>query len=545
MKSKYFLLVGYYIIITFGVVFSQSNPKTERVNKIERLEKRTYKNSKIKSSISLEEIKYISEKIKSATIKNTSKINSNTIVGSPQLLIDKEPIKLNKRIIENRIVKRSPKKTLIRNTDTYKPISVKGRSLNKTADVSLEDGDEWIAVMDYLEDNRSLFLTKPSISDLELDIKQISATQILESGSPITVPSNGSGIIFVDEENNIKLINTDGTDEKIISSSPAWYSVSISPDGSKLALIPNNIEPYIYISDLANPDNSSTIRIYNPLSVDTINDTTLQFADVLTWSADGENIYYDCLVAEADGNEYWTINLLNVNNGDNTQLFELEDSMQVWGPSASNNGDYLLLDLYDSKTDSITILLVDFNQDLPGIIEENGTSISNSRFSPLDDMVVFERFDSLNGTIVPILTKITLSEDKRIPASPSEQFIDSFRYPVWFVIGGIPVSVEMDETKSVPTRFNLSQNYPNPFNPTTTINYTIPAEVKGNFSSLQNVELKIYDVLGNEVTTLVNEVQSTGNYMVNFDGSRLSSGIYYYQLKAGQFRESKKMLLLK
>ncbi len=72
--------------------------------------------------------------------------------------------------------------------------------------------------------------------------------------------------------------------------------------------------------------------------------------------------YYDCFVAEDDGNEYWTINLLNVNNGDNIQLFELEDSMQVWGPSASHSGDYLLLDLYDSKTDSVTILLVDFNQ---------------------------------------------------------------------------------------------------------------------------------------------------------------------------------------
>ncbi|MCW8848944.1 MAG: T9SS type A sorting domain-containing protein, partial [Melioribacteraceae bacterium] len=415
-----------------------------------------------------------------------------------------------------------------------------GSGLQSVKKDKMEEGEEWIAVMDYLDENRSLFLTRPIINDFDSDIKELSTTQILESGTPITVFSNGSAIIFVDVENNIKLIKTDGSDEHIISSNPAWYSVSISPDGSKLALITDNIEPYIYIADLDNPENGSKIRIYNPLSADTINDTTLQFADVLTWSADGGYIYYDCLVAEEEGSEYWTINLLDINNGDNIQLFELEDSMQVWGPSASNSGEYLLLDLYDSKTDSVTILLVDFNQDLPGIIEENGTSISNSRFSPLDDMVVFEYFDSLNGSIVPILSKIQLSEDKRIPASYSEQFVDSFRYPVWFIVGGIPVSVEIDETRTVTSKFSLSQNYPNPFNPTTAIRYSIP-----NINIGTSVQLKIYDVLGNEITTLVNEVQSPGNYIVNFDGSRLSSGIYYYQLKGDNFRESRKMLLLK
>jgi hypothetical protein len=540
MKQYLYLMISLIFIVNSGQLFCQSDLKIESRFKHKGKTHRDLTNQTRKSLINKDELIAIGNRLKGYA---TSSRSLSKVITQHNQFNNKSPrklVKINNTLVKNNINKSNSSKSFVRNNFKLTENLINGSGLQSVKKDKMEDGEEWIAVMDYLEENRSLFLTRPIINDFDIDIKELSTTQILESGTPITVLTNGSAIIFVDVENNIKLIKTDGTDEEIISSNPVWYSVSISPDGSKLALIPNDIEPYIYISDLNNPDNSSKIRIYNPLAVDTINDTTLQYADVLTWSADGQNIYYDCLVAEADGNEYWTINLLNVNNGDNTQLFELEDAMQVWGPSASNNGEYLLLDLHDTKTDSVTILLVDFNQDLPGIIEENGNSISNARFSPLDDMVVFEYFDSLNGSIVPILSKIELSEDKRIPASPSAQFIDSFRYPVWFIVGGIPVSVEMDETKTVTEKFSLSQNYPNPFNPTTAISYSIP-----NINFGMSVQLKIYDVLGNEITTLVNEVQSPGNYTVNVDGSRLSSGIYYYQLKAGNFRESRKMLLLK
>ena len=87
------------------------------------------------------------------------------------------------------------------------------------------------------------------------------------------------------------------------------------------------------------------------------------------------------------------------------------------------------------------------------------------------------------------------------------------------------------------TEFSLSQNYPNPFNPSTTIKFQIP--------ELSFVTFKVYDVLGNEMRTLVNEEKSIGSYEVNFDASGLPSGIYFYRLKAGPFVETKKMLLLK
>lgn len=85
--------------------------------------------------------------------------------------------------------------------------------------------------------------------------------------------------------------------------------------------------------------------------------------------------------------------------------------------------------------------------------------------------------------------------------------------------------------------YALSQNYPNPFNPSTIINYQIPHDGL--------VTLKIYDVLGKELKTLVNEYKSLGRYEVKFDASNLSSGVYLYQLKVNDYLQSKKMLLVK
>ena len=92
-------------------------------------------------------------------------------------------------------------------------------------------------------------------------------------------------------------------------------------------------------------------------------------------------------------------------------------------------------------------------------------------------------------------------------------------------------------SNEIPDRFSLSQNYPNPFNPNTIINYQL--------SMFNYVSLKVYDVLGKEVATLVNEKQSAGKYEVEFDGSNLTSGVYFYKLTAGEFTDTKRMILIK
>ncbi len=104
-----------------------------------------------------------------------------------------------------------------------------------------------------------------------------------------------------------------------------------------------------------------------------------------------------------------------------------------------------------------------------------------------------------------------------------------------FITGDLISAVE--ELGGVPTVFSLSQNYPNPFNPTTTIEFRV--------SSFEFVSLKVFDALGREVSTLVNEVRPAGVYTVRWDASSLPSGVYYYRLQAGAFMESKKMVLMK
>ena len=101
---------------------------------------------------------------------------------------------------------------------------------------------------------------------------------------------------------------------------------------------------------------------------------------------------------------------------------------------------------------------------------------------------------------------------------------------------GIDTDVKLEDS-GIPTQFELSQNYPNPFNPSTTIKFSVP--------EANNVILKVYNILGQEVKTLVNQQMAAGAYTVNFDASHLASGMYIYSLQSGSFSVTKKMMLLK
>ena len=109
------------------------------------------------------------------------------------------------------------------------------------------------------------------------------------------------------------------------------------------------------------------------------------------------------------------------------------------------------------------------------------------------------------------------------------------RYQSDFVGYSLPTSVEVDNT--IPARFAVSQNYPNPFNPSTIISYSLPKE--------GYVTVKVYNIIGQEVATLVNAQQSAGTYKVNFDASSLSTGVYFYSVRSGSYNQVKKMMLIK
>jgi hypothetical protein len=152
---------------------------------------------------------------------------------------------------------------------------------------------------------------------------------------------------------------------------------------------------------------------------------------------------------------------------------------------------------------------------------------------------------SLNQMAVPCAQCITAT------AMDANGNTSGFSAPFDYVAAGVP-----EVEQGLPTRFGLEQNYPNPFNPTTRIQYTVGGAgsqgpgaredgTGGSGLGARNTRVVVYDLLGREVATLVNEAKVPGTYAVTFDGSGLSSGIYYYRLTAGSFVHSKTMLLIK
>ncbi len=107
----------------------------------------------------------------------------------------------------------------------------------------------------------------------------------------------------------------------------------------------------------------------------------------------------------------------------------------------------------------------------------------------------------------------------------------------WKILPLYDLSTDVKKETQKPSSYELSQNYPNPFNPSTIIRYTIP---ENGF-----VKIKIFDILGREVSTLINKEQNSGNYEVEFDASNLTSGVYFYRIQAGDFVQTKKMVLMK
>ena len=148
--------------------------------------------------------------------------------------------------------------------------------------------------------------------------------------------------------------------------------------------------------------------------------------------------------------------------------------------------------------------------------------VSSSPFLP-SPSIFFGDYNGISahaGKIRPIWTRLASSS-----------------LSIWTAMVNEPLTGIENNIVSIPSKYELSQNYPNPFNPATNIKFQIP---EAGFTTL-----KVYDILGNEVATLVSEKRDAGSYEANFSGERLSSGVYYYKLTSGSFTDTKKMLMIK
>ncbi len=162
-----------------------------------------------------------------------------------------------------------------------------------------------------------------------------------------------------------------------------------------------------------------------------------------------------------------------------------------------------------------------------------GTSMSAPQFTGVLALLLEQKPDLTYEEAFEILKNSAVSDD--ITGEVPNNEFGHGRIDAYAALQSIITSVGNDN--SVPVEFSLLQNYPNPFNPSTVIEYSIPNN--------ELVQLRIYDILGNEISTLVNELKSPGTYKAEFDGKNLSSGVYFYRITAGSFQDVRKMILLR
>jgi len=200
-----------------------------------------------------------------------------------------------------------------------------------------------------------------------------------------------------------------------------------------------------------------------------------------------------------------------------------------------------------SLTDSTENLLYDFNADVGESWELNGDYNCSYGF----DVTLISKNDTVSTPLGDFYNCIHFRHsqvcmDAGIIDTWFVKGIGKVRYTEVYFVGmgdfvledyNIVTSVNQPDEHPIPFTYNLFQNYPNPFNPITNIRFRI--------AKTGLVTIKVHDILGNEVMILVNEVKPAGNYEIEFDGTGLPSGVYFYQLKAGKYFETKKMILLK
>jgi len=221
-------------------------------------------------------------------------------------------------------------------------------------------------------------------------------------------------------------------------------------------------------------------------------------------------------------------------------------------PSNNNKAYAITLDNYSSRkifqTTNRGINWTDITGNLPGNL-----SVRDVVVNPANDNVLFAgsnmgMWKTTNGGVnwfrwingMPIANQITRLKLIDSTSANGRFYVvaASFGRGIWIREGSgdDPIGIHSQNT-NIPSKFELFQNYPNPFNPATTIEFSIP---KNEF-----VVIKVFDISGREVGTIINSEMKTGTHEIKFDGSNLSSGIYFYTINAGDYKETKKMILVK
>ncbi|MFA6598297.1 MAG: carboxypeptidase regulatory-like domain-containing protein [Ignavibacteriaceae bacterium] len=222
-------------------------------------------------------------------------------------------------------------------------------------------------------------------------------------------------------------------------------------------------------------------------------------------------------------------------DGTQTHNWKNADSIIVTENGVVNNINFALSKSYAMGNAIVYGNIVDGNGEnvegaVASLIDNNG-EVVNSTISDLDGSFVLDGLSSGSYQLVSSVVDYSESEVNDVTLESSNNYLN-----VDLVLAADGLTSISSDSKIV-TDFTLGQNYPNPFNPSTVINYQLPSN--------SFVTIKVYNVIGKEIATLVNEYQPSGTYAKVFSANGLNSGVYFYMIKAGNFSATKKMILIK
>ena len=400
------------------------------------------------------------------------------------------------------------------------------------------NGDNWILVINTdPSDPNSIYMVKTTITS-DADLYPLTQTTVFNRPAV----TDGSGLVlFIDTDNNLRALVADpqNTQEEVIEGSNYWWSVAAGPGLNSIALTSKYSDTTIYYYDFSTKDYKEfkiVAKAYDGQDV-----KTALYADALSFDPTGQYILFDCYneIKKSDGSilSYWTIDLLDVQTGYISNVFPpQQEGISVGNPAFSKTAqNRFTFDYEDDNAGQFYVMAADFNTGNTGVVNGPQSVLGYPTYSGDDKIIAYHTDVSFNGANHEGVRQMPLQSDLITGTGSSTDYLVEATYPFWFVIG--TRVTEVDENSVIPSEFVLNQNYPNPFNPETVISFELPSTV--------NATLKIYDILGREVATLVDGEKPAGTYSIRFNSSKLSSGIYFYQLAAGNYIATKKMLVVK
>ena len=394
-------------------------------------------------------------------------------------------------------------------------------------------GEEWLLVVNATPDDRTLYLVAEEVTS-EDDIVRLTSTPVYGgTGHAVSVSADGSFVLFVDENNDLRGISIDGSDETVLNESGDFASIALSPDRRRLAATSVRRDSSIVLFDLVQPERSKSIALHRPTTQEGVATDVVLFADAMDWDPDSQYLIYDAFNAiptvSGDSLSFWDVNLLEPDEEFIVPLLPPQpEGLQLGNPRfAHTSGRQVVFDRYDSRVDSNEIWIFDLATGDAGFIVSSGDAIGFPSFSVDDSELVFEREDAGGRRVV---SRIELDDTRLAARGAASDFLIDARTANWLAIvdQGEPTAVEEEEAGATPATFTLLPNRPNPFNPSTTIGFQQPRAGEAI--------VDVYDMRGVRVARLLDERRPAGEHRVTWHGTdergrAVASGVYVVRVR--------------